>query len=248
MPSSDDGDDAGRVAAGAGATAAPSGSAEARRSTGGAEVDDPPREDVARAAATRPSGTSWPAPLDEVPALPQAAYPTEVSPPAGPSDAAETTLQAPPFVPWGRLAAAAYLANPTAGGPDPDSGTTATTWAPRAGGGLLDIGRRQLDAGRATAALARFKRAVARAPRDPDAWFALALARTDLRQTPLARAAARRALVLEPRHADATLLLGFLAQQQRNPTAAKQLYSHYLELEPQGPWADEVRSVLAQLP
>jgi cytochrome c-type biogenesis protein CcmH/NrfG len=113
---------------------------------------------------------------------------------------------------------------------------------------LFDSGRAQLDAGRAWTALAYFKKAVARSPKNPDAWFGLALARTDLRQTALARDAANKALALDPRHPGATLLLGFLAQQRRDTVTARQLYARYLELEPDGAWASEVKTVIAQLP
>jgi hypothetical protein len=113
---------------------------------------------------------------------------------------------------------------------------------------LFLSGRQQLDEGRAWAALARFKKAVARTPRSPDAWFGLALAHTDLRQASLARSAARKALALEPRHADATLLLGFLAQQQRDAAAARQHYERYLEFEPEGAFAGEVKTILSRLP
>jgi hypothetical protein len=113
---------------------------------------------------------------------------------------------------------------------------------------LFDSGRAQLDAGRAWTALAYFKKAIARSPKNPDAWFGLALARTDLRQTALARDACNKALALDPRHPGATLLLGFLAQQRRDTVTAKQLYARYLELEPDGAWASEVKTVIAQLP
>lgn len=113
---------------------------------------------------------------------------------------------------------------------------------------LFATGRRALDAGKATAALSRFKKAVARSPKSPDAWFGLALARTDLKQGALARTAAERALKLDPQHAGATLLLGFLAQQKKDLDTSKKLYARYLELEPQGEYVAEVQSVIAQLP
>ncbi|MEW6433311.1 MAG: tetratricopeptide repeat protein [Myxococcota bacterium] len=164
-----------------------------------------------------------------------------------------------PLPPWGRLGAGASVV-PDAG--DETTGASAgcrcdaatrspgslAHEAPRMSPRFFDAARQQLDAGRAWAALARFKRAVATAPKDPNAWFGLALARTDLGQTSLARKAARRALAVDPAHAGATLLLGFLAQQQHDVAAARQLYAHYLELEPEGPWAAEVQAVIAQLP
>ncbi|MEW5738141.1 MAG: tetratricopeptide repeat protein [Myxococcota bacterium] len=113
---------------------------------------------------------------------------------------------------------------------------------------LFAAGKKQLDEGRARAALVRFKKAVMRSPKSPEAWFGLALARTDLRQGALARAAAERVLKLDSSHPGATLLLGFLAQQKKDVDTSRKLYARYLELEPEGPFAAEVKSVIAQLP
>lgn len=154
---------------------------------------------------------------------------------ASPTTAGETEAEATPPV---------VTAAPVTLGARVGSPATSAEAAAR----LFAAGKKQLDDGRARAALARFKKAVVRTPKNPDAWFGLALARTDLRQGLLAGRAAERALKLNPSHAGATLLLAFLAQQRHDVAASKKLYAKYLELEPDGPFTSEVKSVIAQWP
>lgn len=208
----------------------------------------------APAEAATPAETTGEAPptssagmLDEAPAGAQADAATVPAAPlekAGAVDMPEARTTAHLHAPQDCACAVESASPPPAALAPRPAPTSATQAAAR----LFAKGRQALDAGKTTEALARFKRAVARMPKSPDAWFGLALARTDLKQSALARAAAEHALALDPRHAGATLLLGFLAQQKKDNETSKKLYARYLELDPQGEYVDEVRAVIAQLP
>lgn len=92
-----------------------------------------------------------------------------------------------------------------------------------------------------------YLRALRAEPKNPDAWYGLALCRFELGQRRLAVAAGQRALKLAPRHPEAAMLMGFIAQESKAFDTARGLYEVSLAASPEGPWATELKSVLANL-
>ena len=89
---------------------------------------------------------------------------------------------------------------------------------------LLLAGQAQHACGALHAALHSFEQLAATTPRDPQAWFQIALVRQDLRDLHGAEAALQRVLQLAPHRADALVNLGIVLQEQGQLDAALQAY------------------------
>jgi hypothetical protein len=97
-------------------------------------------------------------------------------------------------------------------------------------------------------ALAMFRRATELAAGNPEGWYGVALCSYELRRDKDSAAAANRALLSDPTHPMSNLLAGYLAQADQKFAAARTHYSRYLNAEPNGVYAEELISVLQQLP
>lgn len=87
-----------------------------------------------------------------------------------------------------------------------------------------------------------------RAPADAEAWYWLALSATEVGRTGRAAHAAARALELNPHHGESWVIAGFVAQSRGALFEARSLYQRFLVEHPDAPEAEEIRSVVAQLP
>jgi hypothetical protein len=120
------------------------------------------------------------------------------------------------------------------------------------GGGLvarwIRIGSRLAKHGQFREALAAFQRAAGLDVHSADAWYGMALCDFELHRDEAAARAANQAIWADPGHAMGNLLVGFLRQEAGHASEARQFYDRYLAREPNGPYADELISVLDQLP
>ncbi len=115
-------------------------------------------------------------------------------------------------------------------------------------GRAVTSARRLLQKGDAEAALAAFKTLAEREPKQAEAWYGVALCQYELGQDGPARAALDRALEQVPSHRASHLLAGFLDQQAGRIRLARKHYQKFLGSVGEGPPAEDVRSILEQLP
>jgi hypothetical protein len=209
-------------------------------------------------------------------ALPAAASPTADTPPAadphptadGAPAPSETLAAAPAAAPWLPESAQGVLlpaepaspVEPPAADPAPASHPARQHWATRphlrppegVGAGLevrwIRQGSRLARHAQFHAALKAFQRAAGVNLRSADAWYGMALCDYELRRDAASQQAAEQARWADPSHAMTNLLLGFLRQQAGHPDQARQFYERYLAQEPDGEFAEEIVSVLDQLP
>jgi tetratricopeptide (TPR) repeat protein len=113
---------------------------------------------------------------------------------------------------------------------------------------LLEAANAQANKGKYRAALGLYEKARKLAPRNADVFYGVALSRYELGHRQLAAIAAARAITHNPAHPGATLLLGFISQEAGAWASSRRLYEEYLAVSPEGETAQELKSVLAQLP
>jgi hypothetical protein len=190
----------------------------------------------------------WSSPPAAAPPPPMAAPVVAIAPPPPPAEPAVTPPQPVPVEP---LAPASPPAPATehrqlAGGRLHFAPPTAI------GGGLvarwIRIGSRLAKHGQFRSALAAFQRAAGLEVHNADAWYGMALCDYELHRNEAAARAANQAIWADPEHAMGNLLVGFLRQEAGHAAEARQFYDRYLAREPNGPYADELVSVLDQLP
>jgi len=123
---------------------------------------------------------------------------------------------------------------------------------PSVGSGLaarwIREGNRLASKGRYQGAVRAFEHAAGVDVHSADAWYGVALCDYELKRHRAASTAVTEALEQDAQHSMANLLAGFLSQERGDAAQARRLYGHYLEREPNGTYAQELVSVLEQLP
>ncbi len=113
---------------------------------------------------------------------------------------------------------------------------------------LLVRADRLMSAGQYRAALAMYRKLIARKPRQVDALFGAALASHELSQNKGSAAYLQKTLALKPDHPLANILAGFGDQLDQRYNDARVRYSRFLSVEDEGDQAEEIRAVLASMP
>ncbi len=111
----------------------------------------------------------------------------------------------------------------------------------------LEEGEKLLKRGKYWKALAELKRAVQVNPESVPALLALADAYLEVDQPRSALQPLETASRLDAKNGRAPLLLGTAYQSLGRNAEAVKAYQHYLELDPGGEFANDVRSILANL-
>lgn len=105
-----------------------------------------------------------------------------------------------------------------------------------------------MDHGQYRAALAMYRKLIAREPRQVDALFGAALAAYELKESRASAGYLARTLKLSPNHPLANVLAGFGEQLGKRYGGARDHYGRFLSVAEEGDQAEEIRAVLARLP